>query len=128
MFLCGLIQNNISDLSEEKFIKAARLYEPGTPLKVEEIPEPKLRPSGAIIRILSTHIPSFSHAVMSGELGYAFPKPFPFTPGTNAVGIVEAVADDVFGLEIGQKVFCDPFISSKQLVRNRMESSSPGLA
>lgn len=67
------------------------------------------------MRVLSTHLPAFTGNVLSGNLGYAFPQPFPSTPGTNAVGVVEAMADDVFALEKGQLVFCDPFISSKTI-------------
>lgn len=92
-------------------MKAARLYEVGKPLKVEDIPEPNLRPGSAIVKVLCAHVPSFTNQVISGELGYALPE-IPFTPGTSAIGIIEAVADDVFDLEIGQKVFCDPYIYS----------------
>ena len=92
-------------------MKAARHYEVGKPLKVEEIAEPTIRSGSAVIKILSTHIPPFTHKVISGEMGYDLPK-LPFTPGTSAIGIIEAVADDVFDLEIGQKVFCDPYIYS----------------
>lgn len=92
-------------------MKAARLYQTGTPLKVEEIPDPTLKPAGAIIKVLGAHMPSFTNSVISGELGYALPE-FPFTLGPSAIGVVEEVADDVFGLEVGQRVFCDPQISS----------------
>ena len=91
-------------------MKAARLYEEGN-LKVEEIAEPNLRSGSAIVKVLSTHVPSFTEGVVSGKLGYSFPD-FPFTLGTSAIATIEAVADDVFGLEIGQKVFCDPYIYS----------------
>ncbi len=33
----------------EKPMKAARLYQIGTPLRIEEVPEPTLRPGGAIV-------------------------------------------------------------------------------
>ncbi len=86
----------------------------GSPLKVEEISESTLRPGGAIIKVLSSHIPAFTGQVISGELGYALPS-LPFTPGTSAIGVVEAVAEDVFGLQAGQMVFCDPLISSQSI-------------
>lgn len=92
-------------------MKAARLHEVGKPLKIEEIAEPTLRSGSVIVKILSTHVPPFTHKVISGELGYALPE-FPFIPGTSAIGMIEAVANDVFDLEIGQKVFCDPYIYS----------------
>ena len=62
-------------------MKAARLYGPGEPLRVEENSDPEVRPSGAVVRVLSTHLPAFTENVLSGRLGYAFPEPFPFTPG-----------------------------------------------
>lgn len=88
-------------------MKAARLYETGKPLKIEEIAEPTLRSGSVIVKVLSTHIPSFTEGVISGELGYALPE-MPFTPGTSAIATIEAVADDVFDLSVGQKVFCGP--------------------
>ena len=93
-------------------MKAARLYSTTQPLKIESIPEPQLRSGSVIVKVLSTHVPPFTNKVISGELGYALPE-FPFTPGTSAIAIIEAVADDVFDLEIGQKVFCDPYIYSQ---------------
>ena len=92
-------------------MRAARLYEVGKPLEIESIAEPTLRSGSAIVKVLSTHIPPFTSKVISGEMGYDLPE-LPFTPGTSAIGIIEAVADDVFDLKIGQKVFCDPYIYS----------------
>ena len=92
-------------------MKAARVYSTEQPLKVESISEPQLRSGSVIVKVLSTHIPPFTNKVISGELGYTLPE-FPFTPGTSAIAIIEKVADDVFDLEIGQKVFCDPYIYS----------------
>lgn len=92
-------------------MKAARLYELGQALQVEEVPDPILRSGGVILRVLSSHVPPFTDRVLSGELGYAFP-PLPFTPCESVIGFVEAVADDVFGLKVGQTVFCDPHIYS----------------
>lgn len=91
-------------------MKAARLHQTGTPLSVEDTAEPVLQASSAIVRILSSHIPAFTHKVLSGELSYRLPE-LPFTPGTSAIGVVEVVADDVFGIEVGQTVFCDPLMS-----------------
>lgn len=96
-------------------MKAARFYEPGKPLQVEQISEPVLKSGGAIVKVLSAHINSYTKDVFSGELNYPLPTPYPFIPGPSAIGVVEAVAEDVIGLEVGQKVFCEPFISSKTI-------------
>ena len=49
-------------------MKAARLYQPGKPLQIEQIPDPILKESGAIVRVLSSHVPPFTARVLSGEL------------------------------------------------------------
>lgn len=95
-------------------MKAARLQKIGSQLNIEEIAEPTLGSSGVIVRILKTFVPSFTAQVLSGELNYQLP-PLPFTPGTSAVGIIEAVADNVFSLETGQMVFCDQYIASHNI-------------
>lgn len=95
-------------------MKAARLYEVGTSLKVEEVAEPVLKPGGAIVRILASHVPNFMSGIVSGKLDY-YVMPLPFIPGPGAIGVVEAVADNVFGLKLGQKVFCDLDMASKTI-------------
>lgn len=32
----------------------------------------------------------------------------PWIPGSNAVGVIESVAEDVVGLKVGDQVFLDP--------------------
>jgi alcohol dehydrogenase len=93
-------------------MKAARLHKVGTPLKVEEVAEPILKPGGAIVSILASHVPNFMNGIVSGTLDY-YVMPLPFIPGPSAIGVVEAVADDVFGLNVGQKVFCDINMATK---------------
>lgn len=95
-------------------MKAARVHEIGKPLQVENISDPTLRAGSVIIKVLSAHIPSYTKEIISGKRNYALPE-LPFTPGTSAIGVIEAIADDVFGLEIGQKVFCDPYIYSSNI-------------
>ncbi len=94
-------------------MKAAVLHQAGTALAVEETPGPQLRPSGVRIRVLATHILSFTDQVVGGQS--PFPLPTPYIPGLSAVGAIEALADDVFGLRIGQRVFCSPLISSRNI-------------
>ena len=93
-------------------MKAARLHEVGKPLKVESISEPTLRAGSAIVKVLCAHVFSYTRKVINGELGYDLPE-LPFSPGTGAIAVIEAIADDVFGLEVGQTVFCDPHIYSR---------------
>jgi alcohol dehydrogenase len=89
-------------------MKAVYLEQPGQSLKVSEQPEPKLRPGGAIVNISAAPVLSFMKKVVSGELGYTMATPW--IPGSNAVGVVESVAEDVVGLRPADQVFLDPHV------------------
>lgn len=91
-------------------MKAIRLEAAGSPLRLEELPEPVVQSGGVLVQVRSAPVMSFMKHVVSGTLGYTMPTPF--TPGANAVGVVEAVAEDVFGFEPGDPVFCDPWMAS----------------
>jgi len=94
-------------------MKAALFHDFKKPLAIEEFPDPVLRPNGAIVRILSFRIASYTGRVFAGELSYAMPDPFPFIPGPSAVGVVEQVSDDVFGIKPGEIVYMDSLVASR---------------
>ncbi len=87
-------------------MKAVYLERPGEPVKVLDHPDPKLRPGGAIVGISAAPVLSFMKRVLAGELGYAMATPS--IPGSNAVGVIESVAEDVVGLKVGDQVFLAP--------------------
>jgi alcohol dehydrogenase len=91
-------------------MKAARLYQQGAALQIEEIDSAFLPPGGVRVRVLSTHLLSFTQKLLSGQL--PVPLPTPYTPGTGAIGIIEETADDVNGIEVGTRVFCSPYLTS----------------
>jgi alcohol dehydrogenase len=92
-------------------MKAAVLNQTGSPLEVKEVLSPQLHGSSVRVRVLATHILSFTNQVVGGQ--FPFPLPTPYIPGLCAIGVVEDMADDVSGLKVGQKVFCSPLISSR---------------
>jgi alcohol dehydrogenase len=92
-------------------MKAAVLSQSGHPLEVREVPDPKLYASSVRVRVLATHVLSFTNLVFGGQL--PFPTPTPYIPGLCAIGRVEEVADDVFDVHVGQKVFCSPLITAR---------------
>lgn len=87
----------------------------GQPLRFEERPVPKPYPSGVLVRIESAMVLSYMNKVLEGTLGYATP-PFPFVPGTNAIGRVEAVGPEVFHLTPGERVFLSPHLIADEPV------------
>ena len=92
-------------------MRAARLNRLGEPLIVEEIDRPGIRPNGVIVRVLSSHMMSYTQEVFSGESARIEP-PVPYTPGLGAIGIVEHIGDEVVGIEAGDLVFCRPHLVS----------------
>ena len=92
-------------------MKAARLRAFGEALALEEIPEPQLRPGGAIVKVRFAFVPPVMAELVGSAMAYVLP-PLPFTPGMDAIAEVEAVADDVRGLEPGTPVYCDHFFRS----------------
>jgi alcohol dehydrogenase len=88
-------------------MKAARAYQDKKVLVVEDVPEPGLRPGSAIVRLDATLAASFIGHIIEG--GRYLTPPRPFTPGMDAIGVVEAVAADVRGLKTGERVYCDSF-------------------
>lgn len=96
-------------------MKAVRLVEVGEPLQLVDIPAPDLRPGAVLVRMQAAPVLSYMKHVVSGALGYRLP-PAPFTIGTNGVGVIEAVAPDVFGLAVGQRVCLDPRIKGHENV------------
>lgn len=88
-------------------MRAARLNVIGQPLTIEDIASPDLSLSAVKVRIQASPIPSHTTSVVQGQMPFALP--IPYTMGTSAIAVVEAVADDVVGLEPGQLVYCSPY-------------------
>ena len=99
-------------------MKAARLNAVNTPLRIEGLPDPVLRPGSVLVRILAERVLSYTGEVLSGQRRVQ--PPAPCTPGTGGIAVIEAVAEDVFDLKPGQKVFCDGFVASRANTEPRL--------
>ena len=84
-------------------------------LREETLPEPE----GTAVRVGMRAFPvlTYTEDVFSGARPYAFPA-FPFTPGTNGVGVVEAVGPQVVHLAPGDRVVVSPFLTADERVRD----------
>src|SRR5438874_1780684 len=71
-----------------------RLERPGGPLRLIEGAIPQVRAGTVRIRMEAVPILSYLGDYISGKLPYDYP-PGPFTPGTNGIGRVEEVGEDV---------------------------------
>jgi alcohol dehydrogenase len=90
---------------------AARLTAPGSPLELAKLPVPAPRPGGVLVRVAAAQVLPFTGAVLSGATPFTLPTPY--TPGSSGVGEIAGVGPDVFGLEVGQRVYLDPYLTSR---------------
>jgi NADPH:quinone reductase len=86
-------------------MKAVRVHEFGGPevLNVEEIPTPKPSSGEVLVRIHAIGVNPYDTYMRAGT--YALKPPLPYTPGSDAGGIVEAVGDGVKKVEPGDRVY-----------------------
>lgn len=84
-------------------MKAARLYQLGQPLKVEEVPVPKPKGEQTLIKIAGSGICHSDLHVIRGHL----PMPLPHLPlimGHENAGTIEEMGPEVTGFEKGEAV------------------------
>jgi alcohol dehydrogenase len=93
-------------------MRAARLLPDSSRLKLVDVEVPALRPGSVLVRIEAVLITPYHVSLIDGSSGFDTP-PRPFTPGSEAVGTVEAAADDAGDIRSGMRVFCDSFIERR---------------
>jgi len=98
-------------------MKAWRLQRLGGELSLADIGTPEPRPGSVLVRIEASSLMSYLKPYVEGKLPIYNPPPGPFTPGTNGVGVVEAVGRDVWHLKRGQRVV----LSSHFVARENVE-------
>lgn len=92
-------------------MKAAVLKEFGSPLSVEDVPEPTLGTGEVLVDVAASYVLPYAGEVYSGERPYLVT--LPVAPGNGAVGRVRAVGPDSTRLAVGDWVLCDPTVRSR---------------
>jgi alcohol dehydrogenase len=95
----------------ETDMKAAVLKSFGSPLAVEDWPEPVPGTGEVIVDIVAAGVLSYSNEVFSGERKYLLE--LPVIPGPGGIGRVSAIGPDSTQLAVGDWVFCDPTVRSR---------------
>lgn len=97
-------------------MKAWQLDHLGGELSFRTVRTPEPRPGSALVRIEASSLMSYLKSYVEGKLPVYNPPPGPFTIGTNAVGVVEAVGRDVWHLKPGQRVIISShFVASENV-------------
>jgi NADPH2:quinone reductase len=71
-------------------------------LKLEEVSDPQPGRDQVLVKIHAVGVNPVDTYIRAGKYG---PRSFPFTPGTDAAGVIEAMGQDVRHLEVGQRVY-----------------------
>jgi NADPH:quinone reductase-like Zn-dependent oxidoreductase len=74
-------------------------------LKLNEVTKPSVQVGEVLVRIKATTINPFDMKVRSGAMQKMLNVQLPYTPGSDIVGIVEAVGSKVSRIHIGDEVF-----------------------
>lgn len=92
-------------------MKAAVLKAFGTPLVLEDLPDPTAGPGEVVVDVVAAGVLPYMGEVLSGERQYLMT--LPMAPGAGAVGRVRAVGPDATRLRPGEWVLCDPTVRSR---------------
>ena len=92
-------------------MKAAVLKAFGSPLVVEDVPEPVLGTGEVIVDMAAAGVLAYAREVYSGERRYLLETPV--VPGAGGVGRVRAFGPDATRLAVGDWVFCDSTVRSR---------------
>lgn len=92
-------------------MKAAVLKSFGSPLVIETVPDPVPGTGEVVVDIKATRVLSYTNEVFSGERKYLLE--LPVIPGPGGIGRVSAIGPDATQLAVGDWVFCDPTVRSR---------------
>ena len=86
-------------------MKAIRVHQFGPPevMKMEEVPDPIAGPGQAVVKVGASGVNPVETYIRSGA--YARKPALPFTPGSDAAGVIESVGERVERFRVGDRVF-----------------------
>jgi NADPH2:quinone reductase len=104
--LSALRYNHLLPITKEgEQMKAIRVTEFGGPenLRIQEVPDPKPDSGQVLVRVKAAGINPVDSYIRSGT--YPRKPNLPYTPGTDAGGVVESVGANVKGFKAGDRVY-----------------------
>lgn len=86
-------------------MQAIRVHEfgPAEVMRLEDVPDPTPGPGEVLVRILAAGVNPVDTYIRSGQ--YASKPALPYTPGTDAGGVIEAAGEGVDRVKVGQRVY-----------------------
>jgi NADPH2:quinone reductase len=92
-------------------MKAIRVHQFGGPevLELEEVPDPKPARGQVVVRVKAVGVNPVETYIRAGN--YARKPALPYTPGTDAAGIVDSAGEGVTRVKVGDRVYTHGTIS-----------------
>ncbi|EOR95420.1 putative NADPH:quinone reductase (alcohol dehydrogenase superfamily) [Arcticibacter svalbardensis MN12-7] len=78
-------------------------------ITLSEVEKPQPKENEVLIRVAATTVNPFEIKIRSGSMKQQIPVHFPFIPGGDVAGTVEAIGDQVTRINVGDKVFATTF-------------------
>lgn len=92
-------------------MKAAVLNAFGAPLDIQTLPDPVLGTGEIIVDMAAAGVTSYAAGVFSGSRSYLLEPPV--VPGAGGIGRVRATGPDATRLAVGDWVYCEPTVRSR---------------
>lgn len=109
-------------------MKAIRVHRFGGPevLALEDVPDPSPQPGEVVVRVKAAGVNPYDTYMRSGAYGARNPT-LPYTPGSDAAGVVQAVGAGVDDLDVGARVYTAGTVTGAyaELTRARREHVHP---
>ncbi len=84
-------------------MRAMVLDSPGRPLRETDLPCPQAGSGQVLVRVHASGVNPYDTYMRAGN--YAVKPPLPYTPGSDAAGVVEAIGDGVTNVKAGERVY-----------------------
>jgi alcohol dehydrogenase len=91
-------------------MRAARLHEPGTPMRIDRVERPRPRPSDVLVEVKACGVIPNMNAIFSGRYWHHLP-PMPAIVGLDAAGVVAEVGAGVSNVAVGDRVYVNPLLA-----------------
>ncbi len=91
-------------------MRAARLHQPGQPLRIDTVDVPEPRPRDVLVQVKACGVIPNMNAIFAGTLWNQLP-PLPASVGLDAAGIVARIGSEVTGVTVGERVYVNPWLT-----------------
>jgi alcohol dehydrogenase len=101
-----------------KVMKAWRLEKLGGRLDLKEVPVPQIRAGSVLVKVENVSLVSYLRSYTEGKLPVYNPPGQEFTMGSNAIGHIQEIGQDVWHLKPGQRVVVSSHITAGENVED----------